>query len=272
MTGSPVRDDSTAKGESMSFEGKTVLVTGGSAGIGREACRRFAERGAAVMINYASSEKDALETLSIIEKAGGKAAICRADVSREDQADRLVADTVAAFGRLDVLINNAGATKFVPYADLDALTADVWERIYQVNVMGTFFCSRAAAKEMRKTGGGVIVNNASLSGHRTVGSSIPYAVSKAGVLHLTRCLAVTLGPDVRVNSVTPGYITDTRWNKDRENYDADAVNAKTAAVTPMKRTGAAADIAAAMVFLASDEATFITGSDLRVDGGRYMTV
>lgn len=256
----------------MSFTGKVVIVTGGSAGIGREAARRFAERGASVMINYVSSEPDARETLSLIEQAGGTAALCQANVAVEAEADRLIAETVERFGRLDVLVNNAGTTKFIPYADLDALTAEVWERIYGVNVMGTFFCSRAAAKAMKRTGGGVIINNASLSGHRTVGSCIPYAVSKAAVLHLTRCLAVTLGPEVRVNSVTPGYITDTRWNRDRDGYDAEAVNARTASITPMKRTGSAADIAAAMVFLASDEASFVTGSDLRVDGGRYMTV
>lgn len=256
----------------MSFKGKTVIVTGGSAGIGREAAIRFAARGASVVVNYVSSEQDARETLSLIESEGGTAMICQANVSKVEDAERLVATAAAAYGRVDVLINNAGATSFVPYADLDALTPEVWERIYSVNVFGAFYCSRAAAKEMKKNGGGSIVNNASLSGHRTVGSSIPYATSKAAVLHLTRCLAVTLGPDVRVNSVTPGYISDSRWSKGRENFDAEAFNAKTASITPMKRTGSVEDIAKAMVFLASDEATFITGTDLRVDGGRFMTV
>lgn len=256
----------------MSFEGKVVVVTGGSAGIGREAVRRFARKGASVVINYVSSEKDARETLRLVEEEGGTAVMHRANVANVDEAEGLIAAAVETFGRLDILINNAGATSFIPYADLDALTPDVWERTYQVNVMGTFFCSRAAAKAMKKTGGGVIVNNASLSGHRTVGSSIPYAVSKSAVLHLTRCLAVTLGPDVRVNSVTPGYITDTRWNEGRENFDAESVNARTAAITPMRRMGSAVDIARAMVFLASDEASFITGTDLRVDGGRFLTV
>ncbi|MDR1534524.1 MAG: SDR family oxidoreductase [Planctomycetota bacterium] len=256
----------------MRFANKSVIVTGASAGMGGEAARRFAREGAAVLLNYAKSEKDALETVSGIVKAGGKAAACQGDVSRPADAKRIVETAVKEFGRLDILINNAGITSFLPFADLEAATPEVWERIYAVNVVGAHLCATAAAAEMRKTGGGVIVNNASLAGSRPAGSSIPYCCSKAALIHLTRCLAVALGPEIRVNSVSPGLIEDTRWNLGRANYDAARAHDSGVELSLVKRTGTAADVAAAILFLASDEASFCTGVDLLVDGGRFYKV
>lgn len=254
----------------MDFSGKTVVVTGGSAGIGRETSRRFASLGAKVLVNYVSSEKDARETLDLIKSEGGEAAVCQADVSKVEEADRLMATAVDTFGGLDVLINNAGMTRFIPFEDLEALVPDVWEKIFQVNLFGVFYCCRAAWRIMKRNGAGVIVNNASLGAHRPIGSSMPYSISKSGVIHLTQCLAKTMGPEVRVNSVSPGFIGDTRWHQGRDNFDLDAQIKENARNSALKRGGYASDIASAFVFLASGESEFITGVDIKVDGGWYF--
>ncbi|MDR1518851.1 MAG: glucose 1-dehydrogenase [Planctomycetota bacterium] len=256
----------------MRFANKSVIVTGASIGMGRETAKRFAAEGAAVLVNYAKAEKDARQTADDIVKAGGRAALCQGDVSKESDAKKIVATAVGEFGKLDILINNAGVTSFIPFQDLDAAGPDVWERLYATNVVGSFLCARAAAAEMRKTGGGVIVNNASIAGQRANGSSIPYCCSKAALIHLTHCLASTLGPDIRVNSVSPGVIDDTRWNAGRSNFDAAKAHASGVEQSLLKRTGKAGDIAAAILFLASDEASFCTGIDLLVDGGRSYKI
>lgn len=256
----------------MDFQGKSVIVTGASAGMGREAAVQFAARGAKVVVNYAKAKDQADETLALVAKAGGVAVPCQGDVSKEEDAERIVQTAVKEFGRLDILINNAGTTAFIPFADLEAATPEVWMRLYAVNVMGSFLCARAAAREMRKTGGGVIINNASVSGHRPQGSSIPYCSSKAAVLHMTRCLAVTLGPEIRVCSVSPGFIEDTRWNTGRENFDAAKAHEDGIKLSLSGRVGSVSDIASAMLYLASDEAGFCTGIDLLVDGGRFFKV
>ena len=256
----------------MDFTGKSVIVTGASVGMGREIAVRFAGLGAKVLVNYASAKDSAKETAAIITNAGGTAVLCRADVSREADADRLAAVAVGEFGKIDILVNNAGVTSFIPFSDLDAAGAEVWTKLYATNVMGAFFCARAAAREMKKTGGGVIVNNASVAGQRPSGSSIPYCASKAALIQLTNCLAATLGPDIRVNSVSPGVIADTRWNAGRPGYDPEQAHKTGAELSLLKRTGTSADVAGAVLFLASDEAAFCTGIDIRVDGGRYYKV
>lgn len=255
----------------MDFSGKTVLVTGASVGIGRDCAVAFAKLGANVGINFARSQLEAGETLSLVTKAGGKGVLCQGDVSREDDARRIVAACTQEFGRLDVLVNNAGSTVFIPFSDLETATADVWRRLYEVNVMGAFFCAREAAKAMGERAG-TIINLASIAGQRPHASSIPYAVAKAGVLHMTKCLAVTLAPNIRVVSVSPGVIDDTRWNVGREDIDLDQFYAAAAESTPLKRTGHGRNIADAIVFLASDAASFVSGVDLLVDGGRALKV
>ena len=256
----------------MNFQGKSVIITGASVGMGRETAVQFAAHGAKVLVNYAKAEKDAAETVDRIKKAGGAAVLCQGDVSKEADAERIVNEAVKAFGRLDILVNNAGVTAFIPFEDLDAASPEVWLRLYSTNVMGAFLCARAAAKAMKKTGGGVIINNASVSGHRPQGSSIPYCTSKAALLHMTRCLAKALGPEIRVNSVSPGFIEDTRWNVGRSNYDSAAAHSQGEDLSLLKRVGAAADIAKAILYLASDDASFCTGIDLLVDGGRAYKI
>jgi 3-oxoacyl-[acyl-carrier protein] reductase len=246
---------------------RKVLVTGASVGIGRQIALIFARHGDQVVINYRQAEEDAKETLALVEKAGGKGLLLKADVSEAAGAEGLVNESAKLLGGLDVLVNNAGVTRFIPFPDLDALSAEVWDSLYKINVESVFFCSRAAAKIMSvQEQGGVIVNLASVSGMLPRGSSIPYSVSKAAIIHLTKCLANVLAPKIRVNSVSPGVIQNTRWNStnpsfDKEKYQAGAQN------IPLKRLGEPEDIAAAVYYLASEKSGFVTGVNLPVEGG-----
>ena len=249
---------------------KVAIVTGASVGIGRTAAIALGSQGVKVVVNYVKSEESARETMDAVVQAGGQAVICQADVSREDDAKRLVQFAVSTFGRLDILVNNAGITAFIPFNDLESATADVWDRLYRTNVEGAFFCSREAAKVMKAQGNGSIINLSSRAGMRPVGSSIPYSVSKAAVLHLTECLAVTLAPEIRVNCVSPGTIANTRWNDGREGFDPDAYRRQAENSTPLHRMGQPEDIAKAIVYLASDDSSFCTGINIPVDGGACL--
>src|SRR4029077_525137 len=179
----------------------------------------------------------------------------------------LIAAATDRFGQLDVLVNNAGITHFIPHADLDALTDEVWDDILGVNLKGTFFCCRAAAGALKKSGG-AIVNIASIAAHRASGSSIAYAVSKAGVVQLTRALALALAPDVRVNSVSPGLVS-TRWFRKRFGDEAaEAQETTFAATTPLGVIAGPDHVAqAVMAFVEND---VVTGQDVVVDGGKNI--
>ena len=234
--------------------GKVALVTGSSSGIGAEVARVLAGQGATVVVN-SSSSVEAGE--AVAAEIGGS--YVQADVSDEASAGRLVAETVERHGRLDVLVNNAGTTVVIPHADLDAVTAEVWHRILDVNVIGTWFVSHAAVPHLRATGDGSIVNITSVAGLRPRGSSIPYAVSKAALNHLTVLLANVLGPEVRVNAVAPGLV-DTPWTE-----DWDAIRAAVEATAPLRRSGRPEDIAAAVLGII--QTRYATGQVLAVDGG-----
>jgi len=248
-----------------------VLVTGASVGIGRATVVAFAKRGAHVAINYKSSEDAAKETLRLVESAGSRGFLVRGDVSVEEDAARLVNESASLLGGLDVLVNNTGVTKFIPFADLDAATADVWDNLYRINVEGAFFCARAAAKIMQKQDGqGVILFLSSVSGMLPRGSSIPYSVSKAAVIHVAKILAQTLAPKIRVNCISPGVIQNTRWNAGNPNFNPETYQAGADAI-PLSRLGEPEDIAEAAVYLASDAASYITGINLPVEGGANIS-
>jgi len=252
----------------MDLSGRVAIVTGGGTGIGRATSIRLARAGAkAVLINYSRSDADAESTSEELRGLGTEAVAHRADVADESMVKAMVASTVERWGRLDVLGNNAGTTHFIAHPDLDGLTDEVWNDILSVNLKGTFFCCRAAAPELKKAGG-AIVNIASIAAHRASGSSIAYAVSKAGVVQLTRALALALAPDVRVNSVSPGLVS-TRWFS--KNFGDEAASAQEdafASATPLRKIATPDDVAQAVVALLEND--LITGQDLVIDGGKNV--
>ncbi|HUY73048.1 MAG TPA: SDR family oxidoreductase [Candidatus Dormibacteraeota bacterium] len=252
----------------MDLGGRVAIVTGGGTGIGRAVSLRLARSGVkAVLVNYSRSAKDAESTAHDLQAMGVDAVAHEADVADENAVKRMVAACVERFGALDLLVNNAGTTRFIPHPDLDALTDEVWDEILSVNLKGTFYCCRAAAPELRK-GNGAIVNVASISAYRATGSSIPYAVSKAGIVQLTRALALSLAPDVRVNSVSPGLVS-TRWFRSRFGDEAALAQEESfAKATPLRRIASPEDVARAVVALLEND--LITGQDLVVDGGKNV--
>lgn len=246
----------------MSTERKVALVTGSATGAGRACAVRFAKLGYAVAVNYSKSEDDARETVRLVEAEGVPALLCKANVGDEAQVWEMVARVAESLGRLDALVNNAGTTHFVAHTDLDALTDQVWHDIFGVNVMGTFYCTRAAMP-LLKAAKGSVVNVTSVAGLTGQGSSIPYCASKAAINCMTQSLARAFGPDVRVNAVAPGPI-NTRWLAGREAHVA-----KYLEQAPLGRAAEPDDIADAVIYLATGT-TLTTGQVLVVDGGRTM--
>ncbi|MSQ92950.1 MAG: SDR family oxidoreductase [Gemmataceae bacterium] len=246
----------------MSTPRKVALVTGSATGIGRAAAIRFAKEGLAVAVNFSRSEKEARETLAAVQKLGVPAILSKANVADEAAVNAMVATCVKELGGLDVLVNNAGTTRFIEHTNLDALTSEVWDEIFGVNLKGTFFCSRAALPHLKKSGGS-IVNVTSVAGLQGIGSSIPYAASKAAINCMTKSLARAFGPSVRVNAVAPGPVL-TRWLADHMERVTESLSG-----TPMGRAATPEDIADAVLFLALGT-NLMTGQIVVVDGGRTM--
>ncbi|MFB7372607.1 SDR family NAD(P)-dependent oxidoreductase [Streptomyces sp. NPDC056222] len=242
-------------------EQRVALVTGSSSGIGAAVARRLADAGIRVVVNSARS----VDAGKALAAELPDAVYVQADVSDETQATALVAAAVEAYGRLDILVNCAGTTRFIPHDDLDAASPDVWRHLYDVNVIGVWQTVTAAVPHLRANGAGSVVTISSQAGVRPGGSSIPYAVSKAAVNHMTKLLAKTLGPDVRVNAVAPGFI-DTPWFDGVEG--ADEAKAHVAGAVPLRRVGEPEDIARAVLDLTN--ASYITGEVLLVDGGGHL--
>ena len=252
------------------LEGKNVLVTGGSTGIGRVTAIRFADEGANVAINYHASEREAEITLeeaqktcSLIREKGCREMLVQGDVASEEDVKRIFREVLKAWGRLDILVNNAGIQIESPTHEM---TADAYDRVLAVNLRGAFLCAREAVGHfLDRGGGGVILNNTSV--HETIPKPhyAPYAASKAGLGGLGRTLALEYaGQGIRVNTVAPGAI---RTPINREWADDPEKKAVVEGHIPMGRAGEPEEIAAVFAFLASDEAAYITGQTLYVDGG-----
>jgi len=244
--------------------GKVAIVTGASRGIGRAVAERFAANGAAVVVNYAQGAKGAAAVVARIEAAGGAAIAVQADVSRSEDVHRLVMQALDHFERVDILVNNAGV--MVAKGVLET-TEDDWDRTIDINLKGAYLCSKEVAPVMIRQGVGSIINMSSNSGlyHPSAMRFTEYVVSKAGINGLTKAMALALGPQIRVNAICPGWIrTDMVEEIDPE------VQQRILDETALKRWGTPDDVAASAVFLASDEAGFITGELLIVAGGRGM--
>jgi 3-oxoacyl-[acyl-carrier protein] reductase len=239
-----------------------ALVTGAATGIGRAVALRLARAGVAVAVNFSLSEAEARETLAGVEAAGVRGLLCKADVADDAAVRAMVARVCEELGGLDVLVNNAGTTRFIDHADLEAVTDADWESILGVNLKGTFYACRAAWPALRERGGSV-VNVTSVAGIGGQGSSIPYAASKAALNTLTKSLARVFAPRVRVNAVAPGPVL-TRWLLPHEKMLERAV-----AMTPMRRAATPDDVADVVVFLARGT-SLMTGQVVVVDGGLSM--
>ncbi len=238
----------------MDLPGRVALVTGSASGIGAEIARRLAAEGAHVVVNARASVEAGR---AVSAEVGGS--FEQADVSDPEAARALVARVVEAHGRLDVLINNAGTTEKIPHADLAAATPEVWARLYATNVIAPWVLVTAAEAALRAAAPGCVVNIGSLAGVRPVGSSVPYAASKAALHHSSALLAATLGPAVRVNVVAPGLV-DTPWTADWA-----AERGTVEALAPMRRSAQPGDVAE--IVLAVVRSDYLTGQVLVVDGG-----
>lgn len=255
----------------MELTGRVALVTGGAGGIGGAVVRRFAQAGGAgVAVNYRKSVREAEDLVTEIGRTGVRALAVQADVRDDAQVRAMMARIKDHFGRLDVLVNNAGVTHWVTLADLESLTDTIWDEILDVNVKGAFRCARAAA-ELLSTSGGMIVNVSSISGVLAPStlSSLAYGTAKAALIYMTRGLAVAMAPRVRVNGVAPAF-TDTPWMSEHFGADYSEVVAKAAEGYPLRRIATPEDIAGAILGLITG-GDFVTGQTLIVDGGLSLS-
>jgi NAD(P)-dependent dehydrogenase (short-subunit alcohol dehydrogenase family) len=246
---------------SMRLAGRIAVVTGGGSGIGRAISLRYAAEGAAVVAADLILER-AEETAKLITEAGGRAIGVEADVASEQAVIAMADRAKEAFGTVDILVNNAGLSRG---ADIRTIDEETWDLNFNVVLKGAFFCSKAVLPGMVEKGGGVILNIVSVNGLTGIGEE-PYSAAKAGLINLTENMAVRHGPEgVRVNAIAPGTIKTPIWNstveKDPEVFD------RIAQLYPLRRVGTSEDIASAALFLASDDAAWITGATLVVDGG-----
>jgi 3-oxoacyl-[acyl-carrier protein] reductase len=244
----------------VDLNGKVALITGGGTGLGREIAVQLAREGMRLAISYSRSHDEAEETVGMVRGIGPEARSIQADMRSAADARRLVEDAESGFGRLDLLIHNAGTTRFIPFPDLDSVTEDAWDELQAVNTRAAFFLAQAAAPLMRRGGGGQIITTSSVAGLSPAGSSLPYAVSKAALIHLTKCLAVALAPDIRVNTVAPGLLM-TRWVAGFSEERLEAMSQRAL----LKKAADIPDVAAAFVMLAKNSS--MTGQVVVVDAG-----
>ena len=245
------------------FTGKTVLITGAGRSLGRSTALAFGEVGANVCVNYANSADSANTVVADIEAAGGTAFACKADISDRTQVEAMVDETMAEFGAIDVLVNNAGISIDGPF--LEMTEAD-WDRVYEVNLKGPFLLSQAAARHMLAGNGGVIVNISATTTTFGRPNAANYCSTKAGLNMLTKCMALELGPTIRVNGLGLGFVDSPLV---REIFTGDQI-AQAIEGTPLKRMTSYEETASFIKLLASESAAFVTGQTIMYDGGRNM--
>lgn len=248
----------------MQLKGKVAIVTGGNGGLGQRICLALAAAKCDIAIVYARSREGAEAFAASLRETGIRAQAFQCDVADAGQVTGMVSQVMGAFGRIDLLVNDAAYNKWIPFTDLDALTLEEWEKILSTNLTGPMLCIKAVAPAMKQGGGGRIVNIASVAGLAPQGSSIAYAVSKAGLIHLTRCMAVGLAPGILVNCIAPGYLDDTRATS---NLDP-AYRQRSRESSLLKVAADKDDIARQVVALC--EADTITGQTLVIDAGKIF--
>jgi 3-oxoacyl-[acyl-carrier protein] reductase len=256
-------------GEQADAKGKVAIVTGSATGVGAEVALQLARRGCNVVINYTRSEAEARQAEAACRAEGVATLLVRADVSQDADCRLLAQAALDAWGRIDVLVNNAGTSKFVAHDDLEGLSAEDFQRIYAVNVIGPYQMTRAVAPAMKAQGAGSVVMVSSIAGLRGVGSSIAYAASKGALNTMTLSLARALGPEIRVNTVCPGFI-DTRWLRGglgEERFEA--MKAAVEKSNPLRAASTPAEVAEPIVYFALS-ARHTTGETLIVDAGTHL--
>lgn len=248
----------------MELQGAVAIVTGANGGLGQRICHALAQAGSHVAVVYAQSREQAQNVAVALQQTGVRAEAVQCDVTNPQQVDHLVSHVVETLGRVDILVNDAAYNKWIAFHDLDAMTYEEWSKILDVNLTGPMLCTKAVAAVMRRQGRGRIVNISSIAGLAPSGSSIPYAVSKAGLIHLTRCMAVGLAPDILVNCIAPGYLEGTRATS---NLDP-AYQEQAKAGSLLKKAADKDDIADQVVALCRTNS--ITGQTLAIDSGRFF--
>ena len=253
----------------MDLQDAVVIVTGSSRGVGAACARQLAERGCHVVINYAHNEEGARQTEEQCRKLGVETEVVKADVAEDADCRALVAAAEGRWGRLDGLVNNAGATKFCAHEDLDGLDKQDFLHIYGVNTVGAYQTARAAAPLMRRGGRGSIVNVASIAGVMGIGSCIAYAASKGALITLGLSLARVLGPEIRVNTVCPGFIQGAWLAEGMGQEIYQRAKAFLESNTPLQLTATADTVAEAILYFLSG-AGIVTGETLILDGGHHL--
>lgn len=246
-----------------------AIVTGSSSGVGAATVRMLAEKGCRVVVNYASSEAAAREVVKECEAFGVDVLLCQADVSEDADCRRMVDAALARWGRLDVLVNNAGTTKFMDHRNLAGLERDDFFHIYGVNVVGPYQMTRAAEQALRDSGDAAVVNVSSIAGVRGVGSSIAYAASKGALITMTKSLARVLGPEIRVNAVCPGFI-EGEWlaqGLGPERYEA--VRQASASRAPLAKN-CTPELVAESILSFVEANSIVTGESIILDGGAHL--
>lgn len=252
------------------LDGQVAVVTGASRGIGRACAIELAKQGASVVVNYIANEDAAKSCAEAVEAAGGKALVVQADVSNADEAKKLIETAESEFGKVDILVNNAGINVGDDRVPIHQFSADTWDRIVEVDLKGVFICSKAAIPAQLQVGGGRIINIASIAGLVPLRLQSAYDAAKAGVINLSKAMAIELGPQgILVNAVAPGSIltrgTEKLFYGPNGAYSEKIQNLLSH--IPLGRPGRTDEIAHAVLFLAAPESSYITGTVLAVDGG-----